>query len=141
VHSWSTFDARTNHEHTWIHKIHHCLDLGEAITFPFIIFFVTSHGLHPNVIFPRTPKSRVPKFSRLRLSPLWTPILFVNLRLRGYSSHICSLHQKLSNDMWHTLCMHITCGFFCHNLCCKYLNGSCEPILDIYVSRDFQRYK
>ncbi len=28
--------------------------------------------------------------------------------------------------------------FFCHNLCFKYSNGSCEPILDIYVSWAFQ---
>ncbi len=27
---------------------------------------------------------------------------------------------------------------FGHNLCFKYPNGSCEPILDIYVPRDFQ---
>ncbi len=30
---------------------------------------------------------------------------------------------------------------FGHNLCFKYPNESCEPILDIYVSRAFQRYK
>ncbi len=30
---------------------------------------------------------------------------------------------------------------FGHNLCFKYPNGSCEPILNIYVSRDFQCYK
>jgi len=28
--------------------------------------------------------------------------------------------------------------YFGHNLCFKYPNGSCEPILDIYVSRTFQ---
>jgi hypothetical protein len=43
--------------------------------------------------------------------------------------------------MWHTFCTHITCVSFSHNLCCKYLNGSCEPILNIYVSRNFKRYK
>ncbi len=33
-------------------------------------------------------------------------------------------------------------GFFWdHNLCFKYSNGSCEPILNIYVSRAFQWYK
>jgi len=31
--------------------------------------------------------------------------------------------------------------FFGHNLCFKYPNGSCEPILDIYVPRAFQYYK
>jgi len=30
---------------------------------------------------------------------------------------------------------------FGHNLCCKYSNGSCEPILNIKVSRVFQWYK
>jgi hypothetical protein len=30
---------------------------------------------------------------------------------------------------------------FGHNLCIKYPNGSCEPILDIYVLRGFQLYK
>jgi len=30
---------------------------------------------------------------------------------------------------------------FGHNLCFKHQNGSCEPILDILVPRDFQRYK
>ncbi len=30
---------------------------------------------------------------------------------------------------------------FGHNLCFKCPNGSCKPILDIYVTRDFQWYK
>jgi hypothetical protein len=30
---------------------------------------------------------------------------------------------------------------FGHNLCFKYSNGSCEPILDIQGSRTFQWYK
>jgi hypothetical protein len=30
---------------------------------------------------------------------------------------------------------------FGHNLCFKYPNGSCEPILDIYIPRAFQQYK
>jgi hypothetical protein len=58
--------------------------------------------------------------------------------------------------MWHATCMHVSQGdswllmiksqidilifspSFDHNLCYKYSNGSCKPILDIYVSRDFQ---
>jgi hypothetical protein len=31
--------------------------------------------------------------------------------------------------------------YFNHNLCFKYSNGSCEPILNIYISRIFQWYK
>jgi len=30
---------------------------------------------------------------------------------------------------------------FGHNLCFKYSNGSCEPILEIHISRAFQWYK
>jgi hypothetical protein len=30
--------------------------------------------------------------------------------------------------------------YFGHNLCFKYLNGTCKPILDIYVLRTFQWY-
>jgi hypothetical protein len=30
---------------------------------------------------------------------------------------------------------------FGHHLCYKYYNGSCKPVLDIYVLRIFQRYK
>jgi hypothetical protein len=29
---------------------------------------------------------------------------------------------------------------FSHNLCCKYSNGSCEPILNVYILRAFQWY-
>jgi hypothetical protein len=43
MHDLNTFGARTNHGHTGTHKIHHNLDLGEAITLPFIVFFVISH--------------------------------------------------------------------------------------------------
>jgi hypothetical protein len=31
--------------------------------------------------------------------------------------------------------------FFCHNLCCRCPNGSCEPIFDIYTLIAFQWYK
>jgi hypothetical protein len=30
---------------------------------------------------------------------------------------------------------------FDHNLCCRCLNGSCEAIFDIYISRTFQLYE
>jgi len=36
----------------------------------------------------------------------------------------------------------LTLGFFfTHNLCYEYSNGSCKPILDIYVLKNFQWYK
>jgi hypothetical protein len=52
MHSLNTFGTWTNHGHTRTYKIHYGPNLGEATTFPPIIFFVISHkGLHPNVIF------------------------------------------------------------------------------------------
>jgi hypothetical protein len=71
----------------------------------------------------------------------------------------CSPRWKLSNDMWHTTWTQGNQGdswllvvgsqiakltldpSFGHNLCFRYPNGSCEPILDIYVPRTFQWYK
>jgi hypothetical protein len=49
--SWNTFGARTSHEQTWTHKTHHGPDLGEAITFPLIVFFVPSHGVSTQMSF------------------------------------------------------------------------------------------
>jgi hypothetical protein len=43
VHSWSTFGVKTSHEQTQTHKTHHGPDLGEATTFPLIIYFVPGH--------------------------------------------------------------------------------------------------
>jgi len=40
---WNIFGAWTSHEHTQTSKIHHSSDLGEAITFPLIIFSVINH--------------------------------------------------------------------------------------------------
>ncbi len=71
----------------------------------------------------------------------------------------CNPCQEISNGMRHTTYMHINQGdfwhlmvgsqidnltfdlFLSHNLCFKYRNGMCEPILDIYVPKKFQRYK
>jgi hypothetical protein len=63
----------------------------------------------------------------------------------------CSLGQELSNGMWHATCTKGSQGdsrllvvnsqignltpspSFGHNLCFNYPNGSCKPILDVYV--------
>jgi hypothetical protein len=44
VHSLGIFGARTNHGQTWTHKTHHGPDLGEATTFPIIVFSMPLHG-------------------------------------------------------------------------------------------------
>jgi len=68
MHSSSIFGAQMNHMHTWIHNIHHNLDLGETITFPLIVFIVISHGGYIQISFcPRTLKLGVSKFSKLGL--------------------------------------------------------------------------
>jgi hypothetical protein len=45
------FGAQTNQEHIRTHKLHHNSDLGEATTFPLIIFSVPSHGPTPECHF------------------------------------------------------------------------------------------
>jgi hypothetical protein len=161
MHSWITFGARMNHEHTRIHETHHSLDQGEAITFPLIIFFVPSHGGYIQMSFcPGTIKLGVLKFSKLGLSKLWKPITFCeDLQLRWGIKQSCNTHQKVFNDMWHATYTHLFLGdywllmvesqfgtlipgpSFNHNLCFKHSNGSCKPIFNIYVLKTFQWYK
>ncbi len=70
----------------------------------------------------------------------------------------CSPCRELCNGMWHTTCTQGNRGdfrilvvgsqivnstpnpSFGHNLCFRCPNGSCKPILDIYVSRAFLWY-
>jgi hypothetical protein len=51
VHSWSTFGVRMNHEQTQTHKTHHNPDLGEATTFPLIVYYVPLHEAHIQMTF------------------------------------------------------------------------------------------
>ncbi len=51
MHSWSTFRARISHGQTRIHKTHHNLDLGEATTFPLIVYYVLSHRSNTRISF------------------------------------------------------------------------------------------
>jgi hypothetical protein len=78
MHVWNIFGARTSHEHTWTrktHKIHHGPNLGEATTFPFIVFFVISHRSHIQMSFCLgTPKFGILKFLKLGLPTLWKDI-------------------------------------------------------------------
>jgi len=100
------------------------------------------------------------KFSQLGLPRLWGLIIFrVNLRLRWGLQQSYSPCQELFNGMLHTTwtqgnrvnswvlviesqTANLTPSLsFGHNIYFKYPNGSCERILDIYVSIDFQWYK
>jgi hypothetical protein len=101
----------------------------------------------------------VPKFSQLGLSRLWGPItLCAGLRLRWGLKQTCRPRWNLPNKMSHTTCTQgnrgsswllvvrsqttnlIPIPSFGHNMCFKCPNGSCKPILDIYVPRAFQWY-
>ncbi len=146
-HFWCT----KNHEHTRTHKIHHRPDLGETTTNLFIIFFLVSHTGSTQMSFcPKNPTLCVLKLLKLRLLNLWRHVIsYANLHFKLGLKQSCSLCHELSNDMWHVTCMHIIQGdswllavgnqigtlipslSFGHNLCYKYSNGSCEPILEI----------
>ncbi len=100
------------------------------------------------------------KLSRFGLSRLWELITpSSDLRLGWGLKQTYSFPQELSNGVSHFTCTHrgrvdsrllvvgsettsLTPGpSFDHNLCCRCPNGSCEAILDIYTSRNFQQYK
>ncbi len=86
----------------------------------------------------------------------WGPItLRVNLRLRWNLKQSYSLRWELFNSMLHATYTRGNWGeswllvvrnqiaylTFGHNLCFRCPNGSCKPILDIYIPRAFQWYK
>jgi len=84
---------------------------------------------------------------------LCTPLIEVRFK------ESCSFHWELSNGLWHATCTQVNWGYsqflvvknqidnltlgfsFSHNLCFKYANGLCKPILDIYIPSSFQWYK
>jgi hypothetical protein len=115
---------------------------------------------HLNVIFSLDFGVGVLKFPKLGIPQLWKPItLYADLWLRWAPKKSCSLCQDLCNDMWHATCTQgnqrnsqllvveretgnlTPSPSFGHNLCFRYPNGSCEPILNIHVPRAFQCYK
>jgi hypothetical protein len=100
------------------------------------------------------------KFPKLGLLQFWGPVtLCADLWLRWGLKQSCIAHWELSNGLLHATCTQesrvdsrlLVVGSqignltpdlsFGHNLCLKYLNESCEPILDIYISTAFQWYK
>jgi hypothetical protein len=123
---------------------------------PYNILCVWSHDQHPNVILSQDFQVGIPKFPKLGLPQLWRPItLCANPQLRWGLKQSFSPHWDLSNGMWQATCTQGNQGdsfllmvekqianltpnpSFGHNLCFRYPNGSCEPILNIYIPRDF----
>jgi len=100
------------------------------------------------------------KSRKLGLPRLWSPItLRANLGSRCNLKQSCISHRELFNGMSHAMYRQVnwvdsrlflvrsqtaslTPGLsFGHNLCFRCPNEQFEPILDIYVPRDFQWYK
>ncbi len=83
MHNLKTFGAWTNHKQTRTYKTHHGPNLGEATTFPLIVFSMLGHEVYTQMLFcPRTPKLKVLKFLKLGFPQLWRPIILcTNLQL------------------------------------------------------------
>jgi hypothetical protein len=153
-----------SHGQLWTHKTHHNPDLGEATTFPHIVFSVLLRRTYiPMTLFSRTPKEE--SRNCLEIVPVWTlgTLAAHNSSLRPpikmRPKETCSSPWELSNGVLHSVYTHrrrvdsrllmvrsqtanLTLGpSFAHNLCCRCPNGSWEAIFDIYASRPFQRYK
>ncbi len=103
-----------NHGHTRTHKTHHDLNLGEATTFPLMVFSVINHGgcIQMSFCFG-TPKLGVLKLQKLGLLKFWKVITsYTYLQLEWSLYQSCSLCWKLSNDIWHVICTHVFQGDF-----------------------------
>ncbi len=146
---------------TLTHKTHHGPDLGEATTFPHIVFSVPLHGDYIRMAhFPRTPKlesRNYPEIVPVGVPGLWeliTPDCGVGSQ-QGLNQS-CSPRRDLFNDVLQSQfrsreevdsrllvvgsqTTSLTPGLsFAHNLGCRCPNDQCEGILDIYTSRPFQ---
>jgi hypothetical protein len=51
MHSLSIFGVRKSHGQTQTHEIHHSPDLGEATTFPLILYSMPLHEAHIQMAF------------------------------------------------------------------------------------------
>jgi hypothetical protein len=121
---------------------------------PYSILCVCPRRLHPNGSFSRDSQRGVSKLSRVGVPGLWELISSnYKIQLERGLNQSCSSPRELS--MSHSVngrleevdsrllvvgsqTASLTLGpFFAHNLSCRCPNGSCEAILDIYISRPF----
>jgi hypothetical protein len=138
-----------NHGQTWTHKTHHGSNLGEATTFPLLVFSVISHGGYIQMSFCLgTHKLGIPKIRtpdtleghNFLCRPLIEIIFEEKLYLlsRDFQRYVARhLYAHISRRFLTFNDWESKCPSFGHNLCFKHSNGTCEPILDIYVSRAF----
>jgi hypothetical protein len=128
------------------------LVLGEATTFPFIVYSTPLHEAHIQM--------GIPKFPKLGVQRLWGPVtLCVDLWLKWGLKQSSNLRQELFHSIWHATwtqgnwvdsrllvignqITNLTCDLsFGHKLCFRSPNGLRDPILDIFVLITFQWYK
>jgi hypothetical protein len=112
----------------------------------------------------RDSRAGVPKSRPAGLPGLWSPItLRADLGSKCGLKQSCRSRRELSNGMSHVVFSQVFLVYsrllvvgsqnwqtpgsstpgvsFGHNLCFRCPNEQCEPILDIYASRDFHWYK
>ncbi len=135
---------------TWTHKTHHGPDsrVSHHLT-PYSIICSSQWRQHPSGAFCWD--------SRNGLLELWTTITpDCKVRSQHGLNQSCSPRRDLFNAMLHSRIGHweevdlrlLVVGSqtasltpdpsFAHNLGCRYPNGQCKAIFDIYVSRPFQ---
>jgi hypothetical protein len=131
------------------------LNLKEATTFPLVVFFVFGHKANTQMSFCL---GSLITFETEIHETLKAHFFFQTFNWIKIFKKIIVLIMSF-NDMWHVTCTYENLGdssllmvvnqianltldlFFGHNLCFKYSNGLCEPILNIFVLKKFQWYK
>jgi len=105
VSSWSTFGARTSHGQHRHTRLTTARTLGEATTFPLIVYSATLHGGYIQMaIFPRDSRVGVLKSRQMGLPGLWSPItLRADLRSQCSLKQSCRSCRDLSNGISHVL--------------------------------------
>jgi hypothetical protein len=83
--------------------------LGEATTFPLIVYSGPLHGAHIQMAFLSWDSHvGVPKSCQPGLPRLWSPVtLQVDLGSKYSLKQSCSSRQELSNGMWHVICSQV----------------------------------
>jgi len=135
---------------------------GKPPPSPHSILCVSPRHPHSNGFLSRDSQGGVSKLSQFGLLGLWELITLCSDLWLGWGlKQTCSSPWELSNDVSHFNFAHqgrvdswllvvvvggqianLTPGpSFPHNLCYKCLNGSCEPIFDIYTLTNFQWYE
>jgi hypothetical protein len=129
----SPFGAQMSHGQTRTHKIHHSPDLGEATTFPFIVYFVLGHGANTKWHFIPGLQSGSPEIFKIGTSVtlevhnfVWRPPIKVMFKAKLYLSS--RVFQRYAACHLHARKLSLTPGpSFGHNLCFNVQMGHASP--------------